>query len=499
MFRHRRYKFRLVASLLFGILVAVSGLLSITWQNDQLTFASQHTYYVSASSGDDSNSGQSTNEAWQTLDQVANQTFAPGDRILFACGETFSSNQEMLTLFGSGTASNPIVIGAYPDTCTNSPILENTNKTVDYNVVLGISGDYWYIQDIAIKNTDTANLTETGITLQGSFNTVEDVDISGTGFGIKILGDNNSVYNSTIHDLVMMVNDSTPDNDYGVQGVVVSENSNTIIHNNHFYNLRQPSQDYGEDGAALEIYKSVNNLDFAYNLVENVEALTEMGSNNASDLVSNASLHHNLVINATTLGIFHNDGASAWSVGLQDVLIDNNTFVRNMTRSDGVTFWFASAPSSPSVSLRNNIFQYQNMDYWSGNLGSTLRENNLYNLQDIYDGYGGDLTSPNYILDSSELKGDPGFVNQSSGDFRLTENSPAVDTGSDLGYSEDFDGTLVPQGAYPDLGAFEFIDPALLPEADFTATPTHGYAPLEVSFTDEPTNNVNGEIHIPHK
>ena len=68
------------------------------------------TYYVDATSGNDSNSGTSNATAWQTIAKVNAASFNPRDTILFKRGEVW---REMLTLPSSGNATNPIVLGAY--------------------------------------------------------------------------------------------------------------------------------------------------------------------------------------------------------------------------------------------------------------------------------------------------------------------------------------------------------------------------------------------------
>jgi len=47
---------------------------------------------------------------------------------------------------------------------------------------------------------------------------------------------------------------------------------------------------------------------------------------------------------------------------------------------------------------------------------------------------------------------DPKFTNPSSLDFHLQETSPAVDKGTDLSLSADFEGNSVPQGTLPISG-----------------------------------------------
>ena len=73
--------------------------------------AAQHkTYFVSSSSGDDSASGLSVQEAWKSLDKVNEMTFQPGDRILLKSGDVWYGQ---LFLKGSGSEGNPISLSSY--------------------------------------------------------------------------------------------------------------------------------------------------------------------------------------------------------------------------------------------------------------------------------------------------------------------------------------------------------------------------------------------------
>jgi hypothetical protein len=49
------------------------------------------------------------------------------------------------------------------------------------------------------------------------------------------------------------------------------------------------------------------------------------------------------------------------------------------------------------------------------------------------------------------------FVNAASRDYHPLPGSPVIDQGVELGYTADLDGTSVPQGAMPDIGAFEWV------------------------------------------
>src|SRR5674476_1471227 len=75
------------------------------------TIASATDYYIS-SSGNDANNGLSSSTPWKTIAKV-NSAFSllkPGDRILFNRGNTFYGT---ITVTKSGSAGNPITIGAY--------------------------------------------------------------------------------------------------------------------------------------------------------------------------------------------------------------------------------------------------------------------------------------------------------------------------------------------------------------------------------------------------
>jgi hypothetical protein len=68
------------------------------------------TYYVSSSTGSDTNSGTASTAAWQTIAHVNAQTFQPGDSILFRRGDVWN---ESLAPPSSGTSGNPIAFDAY--------------------------------------------------------------------------------------------------------------------------------------------------------------------------------------------------------------------------------------------------------------------------------------------------------------------------------------------------------------------------------------------------
>ena len=85
-------------TILIIFLVTCSFLLSAT------------NYYVSSSSGNDSNNGLTESTAWKTISKVNSKTFLPSDVILFKKGDTW---REMLLVTSSGTSSSFITYSTY--------------------------------------------------------------------------------------------------------------------------------------------------------------------------------------------------------------------------------------------------------------------------------------------------------------------------------------------------------------------------------------------------
>jgi hypothetical protein len=69
-----------------------------------------YSFYVDGTDGNDSNDGLTPDTAWQTVSKVAAQSFVAGESIGFKRGTSFRGT---LTVPTSGTASAPIVYGAY--------------------------------------------------------------------------------------------------------------------------------------------------------------------------------------------------------------------------------------------------------------------------------------------------------------------------------------------------------------------------------------------------
>jgi hypothetical protein len=86
-------------------------------------------YYVSNSTGNDSNTGLSQGAPLKSIAKVNGLNLLPGDQVLFKCGDTWQGEQ--LVVSRSGTASAPIQFGSYPSaSCLEKPSLSERDQPV---------------------------------------------------------------------------------------------------------------------------------------------------------------------------------------------------------------------------------------------------------------------------------------------------------------------------------------------------------------------------------
>jgi len=99
--------FSCILSCATGLIVEIHGQNRI-WTNVKVSL---NSYYVSPT-GDDSNSGASPVDAWQTVRNVNDLDLNPGDRVFFEGGKTYDGSLSFDSL-DSGTKLNPVVISSF--------------------------------------------------------------------------------------------------------------------------------------------------------------------------------------------------------------------------------------------------------------------------------------------------------------------------------------------------------------------------------------------------
>ncbi len=391
------------------------------------------SYYVDDVGGSDVNIGTSINFPIKSISKVNSLAISPGDVVSFKRGGSWSGTIDTAR---SGTDGNPIVYTAYGN--GSAPVLTNPCSGC-YSNVFVIRGSWIVIKDLYLKDTHHAAI----ILRAGSSNvTISDNEISNTGIGIFLQTSNHTVSRNTIHDLQMVVNNtSNPDDDYGANGIWLEHSDNNEISYNTCKNCRAPSFDYGFDGGFVEFWTGNNNNNIHHNWVENTNGFIEIGGNDPGGTVSNNTISYNVLYNNLGFGCLHTDGNFRASV--DNLIIEHNTIVN--LNVDGYRMLDCMAPTPSMITFRNNIVV---SPIQIANSGNFTRSNNLYYMLNG--------ASIGYSLNSGEKIGNPLFVNIDNKDFRLQSSSPARDSGINLGYTTDFVSNRVPSGVSPDIGAYEF-------------------------------------------
>ncbi len=136
-----------------------------------------------------------------------------------------------------------------------------------------------------------------------------------------------------------------------------------------------------------------------------------------------------------------------------------NNIVWNDLPNIGRRLTILKFSTTGSTAIDNNIWQDRGTDPMVriGNSGTNVQYYDLASWQ----------TATNYDLHSTTA--DPMWVDPAHYDFHLKEGSPAINTGVDIGVTKDYEGTLVPQGGIPDMGAFEFTGLRIYEGFDYAA------------------------------
>lgn len=144
------------------------------------------TNYYIKNGGNDGANGLSDATAWATLNKVKNASKTAGDAFLFKRGDTFNHAVEYDTWLvdggTSGTANNPIKIGAYSTGAKPIINVDNTGVGIINNGLMIRNASYWHLDNLRVVGARELAQYRT-ITLRASQH-------AGTGityYGLKVL------------------------------------------------------------------------------------------------------------------------------------------------------------------------------------------------------------------------------------------------------------------------------------------------------------------------
>ena len=402
------------------------------------------TYHFDSVAGSDSNPG-SHDKPFQSLAKVAGLDLGPGDTLRFKRGSTFAGG---VTLTVSGEEDNPITFEAYG--MGEMPRFSNRDYGENFGRVFDVEASYLVFQDLYFS--DCSNQFEGRRRAQSlgaiflnegtHHNSISYCEFENMPVAIRDNGDYGVITHNYIHDF------SEPlSRFWGPMGVVGTGNYTEIAYNT-FINIRSVGTYWGADGGAIELdnHEHQEGIRVHHNYSRGNSGFLECYERGSYDDVVIA---YNMSDDYEKfLGI---NGTSDWKVF-------NNTAIRTLHDRNGFSdfIWFREWYNPNEVDFANNIFITRDPgmpvygDFREGlaqDGEAQLSRNNLYFT---FNG-DADVGKP---LGKNDRVGDPLFVDFDNRNLHLRAGSAAIDTGADLGYTHDLDGTEIT--GKPDMGAYEF-------------------------------------------
>lgn len=471
---------------------------------------SGETYYLS-NNGDDSSSGLSEAEAWETLDRL-NQNlslFQPGDTILFRAGDRFRGHLEPMVgeegnwikYSSYGTGDNPQIIGSLNlkditqwkeiDSSNVWQAVEDISDDVgglffDSVDSKGYYGEYglrvWSIAELTedkefyydptgsdkklYLHSSTGNPGALYSDIEASLN-VHLVEISqreyilfeglsfnkGAGHGFS--GDHSQYLIIRACDFSylgggFLYNDGTRDIRYGNGIEFWASANNNLVYGNRFWEIYDTAvTNQGHSTTSSQRY-----LYYFNNIIWNCG----LASFELWNRPSKSEMGNIYFINNTSINPGHGWGGSA-------------------NREDKNSFHIASyynSSSGDSLVIKNNIFYtsetppaaenhlfFFDEDVNGVSYSKYIIDHNLWNMPSPKWAITTDTVYNTFLswqlINNQSRNGiiaDPLFTDFLNDDFTLSINSPAIDAGDFLFRNEDFYGN--PNTGAPDLGAIEY-------------------------------------------
>jgi hypothetical protein len=389
------------------------------------------TYYVDSKAGNDTAAGTSATAPWKSLDQVNAADLKPGDTIAFKRGSSFAGT---LTLAAKGTAARPLSVKPYG----KGALAKISGADADCVV---ISGNHWRVSGLRASGCRWA-----GFQIDGDHNELSGVqaDRNIAGVFVTASGSRNTIRDSVFTDNnKMSVNDDGGDNDSGAFGVLLNGDDNVVTGNTITGSFAK-SEDYGTDGAAVEVFNGDRNV-VTHNVSKDNETFTELGAQKGKTATGNL-FAFNVVTSSRARGSFLITRGSRHIVGpvKGTVAVHNSVY---LPAKDTIG-WSCHDGCSPSIlKLRNNVIVVGGEAGWEDGAGADEGGS-------VYRG-----RTAKFKLGPKSVVGDPRFVSRT--DLRLRPGSPALGRGMTLtakwyggkGFAKDATGK--PMSGASDAGAYQ--------------------------------------------
>lgn len=523
--------------------------LKVTSQKNYIVFSILFLFSISgiaqnvyvSTSGNNSNSGTEA-LPWQTI-QYAVDNINAGQTIFVRSG-TYSEKIKFSGSTDSGTSGGGYVI--LQNYTGESPIIDGTGLTPvsREGIISVINASYVKIIGFEIRafTTSSNSRTPVGIYVEGAShhleirnNIIHDIISTGSNGGAHGMGifgtdattaihtltiDNNEIYDCTLRWSEAMVlngnvrdfvvsNNSVHDVDNisydfigfeGECGACGTSDQNNLdqardgqVFNNIAFNVdTKDNPVYNNERSAAGFYvDGGKDIVFDRNIAHHCNLGFELASEHngkatSGIIVRNNFVYKNHVLGITTGGYSNNRGDA------DNCTIVNNTFYQNNNSTRNQDDWGAEILLQSNN--HNNIYK-NNIVFADTNRPRVIEGNNT-NTGNVFDYnlYFGSTTGT--APGTNSITNDPLLVNPNSGDLHISNSSPAINAGENLGSSIigdfDFDGEARINNGTVDIGADEDDgegNPPTVPNTptDLVAT-TESTSQINLNWTDNSNN-----------
>jgi Right handed beta helix region len=403
------------------LLLVVFGILF--WMS-AYSLAQAATYYVSPN-GNNANLG-TISQPFATL-QKAHDVANPGDTI-YMRGGTYTLTS-YVNITKSGSAGNVINVLNYP---AEIPILDGINLANESFPNIQLTGSYWYVKGLEIKNAPYS-----GVYITGSNNTIElsnvhhNVRVNAQGGGIQIAsGGNNLILNNDVHHQSYRAGGTGGD---GIE--VAPQSPGNVLRGNRVWRNHDDGIDlWGSKGVLVENNWSwENGYDDSLVKTSGNGCGIKMGGsgdpNEGSHTIRNNVLWHN-----------GEDGINDNGTTNPSTVYNNTAYDHGRSGMYNFNFWSAHANV-----LRNNLS-------FAGNgasiNGSVSAQYNSWNNPPSVAVTSGDFVTTDFTANTGARQADGSLP--VSNFLRLVAGSNLIDKGVNVG--------IAYTGNAPDLGAYEYVN-----------------------------------------
>lgn len=241
-------------------------------------------------------------------------------------------------------------------------------------------------------------------------------------------------------------------------GIYMGGSYDRVI-NTHVHNIANniPCLSHGAAGIVADHYYGGVHNNVIGNVVDHI-GVDQCNFYHGIYMSTSGIVKNNIVNNVSAYGIH------LWHDATNVTVVNNTVFNNGSAGSDGGgivigsgDYYNFSGPGDYNI-VANNIV-YNNLGWGIVEAGNT-GTHNTYTNNLVY----GNITNwglQNGLTHTNTITADPRFVNylaDGTGNYHLAADSPAIDKGINASYvpTTDFDGTIRPRGAAPDIGAYEY-------------------------------------------